>query len=329
MLRTDEEGIFGLRDATEFEQKALELFREQAQEVPVYKTFIKHLGVSPERVSSLEDIPFLPVSFFKTHRVLREGLKAERIFRSSGTSEAEERAEHHVADIELYDRAWSEAFQRIYGHPSSYRILALLPSYGERKDASLIHMVQGLMGTSGHPENGFFLDDLEGLAQKLQDLDEQGIATLLIGVSFALLDLAEQHPMELEHCIIMETGGMKGRRREMVRQELHQRLKDAFGVERVHSEYGMTELLSQAYSQGEGIFYPPPWMKVLVREIQDPFKILPHGRSGAINVVDLANRDSCAFLALDDLGRTHPDGSFEVLGRIDGSDVRGCNLLVE
>lgn len=301
-------------------------FQRQAREVPVYKSFLQKLGVDPSDVQELHQIPFLPVSFFKTHRVIRDGLQAERVFRSSGSSGAE-RAEHHVADIGLYDRTWSAAFEREYGDPSQYRILALLPSYAERQDASLVHMVQGLMDRSGHSENGFFLHDLQGLKERLNNLEKEGHPTLLIGVSFALLELAERFPMKLEHTLLMETGGMKGERREMVREELHRHLKEAFGLERIHSEYGMTELLSQAYSQKDGLFDPPPWMKVLIRDITDPFSFLPPGRTGALNLIDLANRDSCTFLALDDIGKLRSDGRFEVLGRLDGSDVRGCNLL--
>ncbi len=321
--------ILGVRDEKSFRESAHSLFQEQARTVPVLRNFIAHLGVDPEKVKTLEEVPFLPVRFFKTHRVLREGLSAYKVFRSSGTSGAQDRAHHYIADPELYDRSWYHGFQERYGDPSYYRILALLPSYAEREDASLVHMVQGLMDESGHRENGFFLNEHRELVQRLRELEDRELPSLLIGVSFALLDLAAYHPMPLRHCTVMETGGMKGRRKEMVREELHAHLKKAFGLERVHSEYGMTEMLSQAYADGDGIFRPPPWLKVLAREIEDPFHILPPGRAGALNVIDLANRDSCAFLALDDLGRVFEDGSFEVLGRVDGSDVRGCNLMWE
>ncbi len=321
--------ILGVRDEKSFRESAHSLFQEQARRVPVLRNFIAHLGVDPEKVKTLEEAPFLPVRFFKTHRVLREGLSAHKVFRSSGTSGVEDRAHHYIADPELYDRSWYHGFQERYGDPSYYRILALLPSYADREDASLVHMVQGLMDKSGHRENGFFLNEHRELAQRLRELEDRELPSLLIGVSFALLDLAAYHPMPLRHCTVMETGGMKGRRKEMVREELHAHLKKAFGLERVHSEYGMTEMLSQAYADGDGIFRPPPWLKVLAREIEDPFHILPPGRAGALNVIDLANRDSCAFLALDDLGRVFEDGSFEVLGRVDGSDVRGCNLMWE
>ncbi|MFB6257094.1 MAG: acyl transferase [Flavobacteriales bacterium] len=320
---------FEISTDTDFQREALRLFYEQAREIPVYGEFLEHLGIRPEGILSIEEIPFLPVSFFKTHRVLRSGKHPQKIFRSSGTRETGARAYHYVPDPSAYDAIWYQGFLQRYGPPSSYRILALLPSYAEREDASLVHMVKGLMDASGHPENGFFLRDLEALKDRLMRLENKAIPTLLIGVSFALLDMAEKHPMPLKNCIVMETGGMKGRRKEMVREELHQRLIEAFGLERVHSEYGMTELFSQAYSKGDGIFYPPPWMGVWVREIEDPFSFLAPGRGGGLNVIDLANRDSCAFIALDDLGKRHGDGSFEVLGRIDGSDVRGCNLIGE
>lgn len=325
----DKASIFEIRDERDLEEAAFQLFREQATEVAPYRDFLALLNVRARGPQRLEEIPYFPVRFFKGHRVLRDGMEAEHLFRSSGTTDVNEQAHHYVADLALYDRSWYTAFERLYGDPSTYRILALLPSYTERRDASLVHMVQGLMEASGHAENAFYLYEHDALAQELEALEAKGVPTLLIGVSFALLDLVEQYPMELEHTIVMETGGMKGRRREMVRPELHLHLRKGFGVDRIHSEYGMTEMLSQAYAQGNGIFYPPPWMKVLVREIEDPFSFLPPGRTGALCVIDLANQDSCAFLALDDLGRVHEDGSFEVIGRMDGSDLRGCNLMWE
>lgn len=321
--------IFEASDQAAFRKRALSLFREQAEEVQVYGEYLDHIDVDPRAVKALERIPFLPVGFFKSQKVLREGKGCEHVFRSSGTSNEKNRAQHFISDLELYDEAWSRGFRLQYGDPSAYRILALLPSYAERKDASLVHMVKGLMEASGRPENGFFLYEHDALAERLRELEDWDLPSILIGVSFALLELAERRPMELRNCIIMETGGMKGRRREMVREELHERLKKAFDLDRVHSEYGMTEMLSQAYAKGGGIFYPPPWMKVMAREIEDPFSVLPSGRTGALNVIDLANRDSCAFLALDDIGRVYDDGSFEVLGRMDGTDIRGCNLMWE
>lgn len=323
----DDRTIFEAFDEAAFRKKAYQLFREQTKKVRVYAEFLEHIGVDPDCVDALEKVPFLPVRFFKTHKVLCQGVSYERVFRSSGTSKGEDPAQHYIQDLQLYDEAWSLGFRQRYGDPSAYRILGLLPSYADRKDASLVQMVNGLMEASGHPENGFFLHEHTALEERLKDLEERGLPSILIGVSFALLELAEQHPMKLDHCMVMETGGMKGRRKEMVREELHNHLKAAFGLDRIHSEYGMTEMLSQAYATGNGIFYPPPWVKVMAREIEDPFSILPTGRIGGLNVIDLANRDSCAFLALDDLGRVHADGSFEVLGRLDGSDLRGCNLM--
>lgn len=257
-----------------------------------------------------------------------EWKNAEVVFESSGT-EGTTPSLHHVADASLYYKSFTTAFQQFYSDPYTYCILALLPAYLERSGSSLVHMMDHLIKDSGHPDSGFYLNNLEELASVLQKRNEDGFPTLLMGVSFALLDLAEKHPMSLgDHIVVMETGGMKGRRNEMVRSELHGELKTAFGMDAIHSEYGMTELLSQAYSKGEGLFYCPPWMKILVRDPNDPLSLLSAGQSGGINVIDLANLNSCSFLATGDLGKVFEDGSFEVLGRFDHSDIRGCNLLV-
>ncbi|MGB7393621.1 MAG: acyl transferase, partial [Pricia sp.] len=256
-----------------------------------------------------------------------DGMQSEVVFTSSGTT-GSLTSRHYVKDIGVYEKSFRKAFFHFYGSISEYCVLALLPSYLEREGSSLIYMVDDLIQKSGHPESGFYLNDLKGLKNQLVQLEASGTKTLLIGVSFALLDLAETYPLKLQNTIIMETGGMKGRRRELIRDELHHILKSAFGVDRIHSEYGMTELLSQAYSKGNGHFETPPWMKILIRDTEDPLTYQPIGKTGGINVIDLANRNSCAFIATQDLGKMHPNGSFEILGRFDHSDVRGCNLMV-
>ena len=320
--------IFNIKDELTFRATALEVFHYQASFTPVYRDYLAALRVDPSRITEVEKIPFLPIEFFKSQTVLTEDKNAEVIFESSGTSGFTP-SRHFVADAGLYKESFSLAFREFYGDPSQYCILAQLPSYLERKGSSLIYMMDHLIKQSGHAESGFYLDNLEELSSILnkRKLDQQ--ATLLVGVSFALLDLAESFPMELgPNIILMETGGMKGRRQEMVRTELHEQLKEAFGVKNIHSEYGMTELLSQAYSSGKGRFYSPPWMKILIRDPNDPFSLLCAGQSGGINIIDLANLYSCSFIATGDLGKAYPDGSFEVMGRFDHSDIRGCNLMV-
>src|SRR5690606_13206901 len=262
-----------------------------------------------------------------THRVVSTQGNVQTVFESSGTTKRQT-SKHFVHDLEIYRQSFLKGCTGCYGPLEDYCILALLPSYLERRGSSLTSMAAEMIKASGHPHSGFYLHDLEALHQRLGELEHKGEKILLIGVSFALLDLAEQYPMALGHTLIMETGGMKGRRKEMIRQELHLQLKTAFGVPEIHSEYGMTELLSQAYSKGEGLFHCPPWMGVLTRDTEDRLAIQPFGRTGGINVIDLANVHSCSFLATQDLGKLYPDGSFEVLGRFDHSDIRGCNLMV-
>ncbi len=321
------ETLFAIRSRKELEEIALGVFRYQYENNAVYRAFTDQLAIPPESVKALTDIPFLPVEGFKT-RPIRTGIfEPERVFRSSGTT-GQQRAVHEVADAGLYGQVHREIFRRQYGTLEDYAVLALLPSYLEREDASLVAMADSWIRSSDHPASGFYLDDRGRLTTTLRELEEQQQPVLLLGVSFALLDLAEQFPFRLEHTIVMETGGMKGRREEMVRGELQERLKAGFGVEHIHSEYGMTELLSQAYSQRDGLFRSSPWLHPMVRELEDPMAYLPPGRSGGLNIIDLANVHSCAFLATQDIGRLHDDGSFEVLGRADNSDVRGCNLMV-
>ena len=315
-----------------FEQRALEIFRYQATNNEVYGAYLQALRTDPPRVQTLTAVPFLPVRFFKSHQIQSGNFNAEAVFESSGTS-GTANSRHFVKDLGLYEAAFTRCFETFYGPVKDHCIIGLLPSYLERKtslpagmDSSLVWMVDKLVQLSGHPQSGFYLHEYAKLAAVLGELEKQQQKTLLIGVSFALLDFAEQYPQPLRHTIIMETGGMKGRRKEMIRSELHGVLKDAFKVPVIHSEYGMTELLSQAYSKGDGIFYCPPWMKILLRDEEDPFVIKTQG-SGTINIIDLANIHSCSFIATDDAGKLYADGSFEVLGRVDGSDMRGCSLL--
>jgi phenylacetate-coenzyme A ligase PaaK-like adenylate-forming protein len=319
--------IFKDLSAQEFESLALDLFRLQASAPGVYGSFVKHLGLEADSVKRLEDIPFLPVEFFKTHTISTGSRPAEIVFSSSGTTGSAQ-SRHYVSDLDLYRGSFTSGFRHFYGEPSDYALLALLPSYLEREGSSLVLMVEELIRASAHPKSGFYLHNYAELRGELEILKASGQKTLLIGVSFALLDFAEQFQMEFPELIVMETGGMKGRRKELIREELHDMLKKGFGVISVHSEYGMTELLSQAYSKGEGLFRCPPWMRVLTKDSYDPLSGVPYGATGSLYVIDLANRNSCAFLATQDLGRCFENGTFEVLGRFDNSDIRGCNLLL-
>lgn len=322
------ERIFSINNAQAFHALALELFRFQAAHVPAYYQYLKLLNISPSAIDAPEKIPFLPVGFFRNHNIIADNALVELVFESSGTGQ-QTPSRHLVADRRLYERSFTNCFHRFYGNPADYCILALLPSYLERSNSSLVYMTDALIKQSGHPQSGFFLHEYEALHHRLSALEAQGQKTLLLGVSFALLDFAEQFPMRLKHTVIMETGGMKDRRKELTRAELHAHLQQAFGVEQIHSEYGMTELLSQAYSFGAGIFNAPPWMRVLIRNAQNPFEILRHETTGGINIIDLANIYSCAFIQTDDFGRRSADDSFEVLGRMDNAELRGCNLLLE
>ena len=310
----------------DFEDIALTVFKYQYENNLVYNSWVNALRVNPESVTQLTEIPFLPVSFFKEADIKTGEYKPEVVFESSGTT-GSVNSRHFVKDENIYKRSYVDGFKMFYGEPSEYCIIGLLPAYLERSGSSLVNMVEGLIKLSSHPKSGFYLYEFGRLAEVLSELEAAGQRTLLIGVTFALLDFAEQFPMQLKHTIVMETGGMKGRRKEMVRDELHSYLKLRLGVDAIHSEYGMTELLSQGYSFGNGIFNTVPWMKVLLRDEDDPLLVVKRGR-GLINVVDLANIDSCAFIATDDIGRIFEDGSFEVLGRRDFSDVRGCSLMV-
>lgn len=321
--------IFSIKDQTSFLETALEIFNYQCINNSVYQDFIKSLGKAHASVKTLSEIPFLPVEFFRNHKIISGDYPVVMIFESSGTTGVTP-GKHFITDINLYEESFLNAFRLFYGDPEEFLIAALLPSYVERGNSSLIYMADNLIKKSRQNGSGFYKEDLADLIQTLKQAKKANKKTLLIGVSFALLDLAELISPDLSGVIVMETGGMKGRRNELTRFELHAILKEKFNVPSIHSEYGMTELLSQAYSKGNGIFYCPPWMKVLIRDPRDPLTIYSEsGKTGGINIIDLANINSCSFIATGDLGRVHEDGGFEVLGRFDSSDIRGCNLLVE
>lgn len=319
--------IFSISNAQEFEEACLVVFNHQAGHCQVYKSYISHLKIDPKDITSSAQIPYLPISFFKTHEVLSSAAAPEIVFSSSGTTGTTQ-SRHFVTAVNVYEKSFNTAFEQFYGKIADTCLLALLPSYLERDGSSLIYMVDALLGQSKHPDSGYFLHNHDELYHKLKQLQSRNQKTILIGVTYALLDFIENHKIEFPDLIVMETGGMKGKRREMVREELHQLLQDGFGVNAIHSEYGMTELLSQAYSQGAGVFNCPPWMKICLRDTNDPLSLAPDNKTGGINVIDLANINSCSFIATQDLGRLFPDGSFEVLGRFDNADIRGCNLMV-
>lgn len=325
MICEHEDKVFSV-DKPGFEALALEIFRFQYEHNPVYQQYAKTLGRVGAQVSSINQIPFLPVGLFKTHTISSTSFKPEAVFESSGTTQTIN-SRHFVKDLSIYRKSFLTAWQQFYGPVGEWCIIGLLPSYLERKNSSLVVMVDELVRETRHAESGFYLYEHEQLFATLQRLEKAGQKTLLIGVTFALLDFAEKYPIPLSNTIIMETGGMKGRRSEMTRPEVHEILKKAFQTKNIHSEYGMTELLSQAYSTGDGIFQTPPWMKVLVRQEDDPFDVRTSG-SGVLNVIDLANIYSCSFIATDDIGKVFADESFEVQGRTDSSDIRGCSLMV-
>ncbi|QVY64415.1 acyl transferase [Polaribacter sp. Q13] len=319
--------IFNIQNQEEFKQVALEVFKHQFKNNKVYRSFCDLLYIHPSSVSKVEEIPFLPIQFFKSRKVLSSLEEIEETFTSSGTT-GSLTSKHFVTDINVYKESYLKGFAHFYGNIEDYVVLALLPNYLERNGSSLVFMVDDLIKKSNNSESGFYLNNIEELAKKLVELDKKGQKKLLIGVSFALLDLIEMKQFNLKNTIIMETGGMKGRRKELIRDELHQLLQNGFGVTEIHSEYGMTELLSQAYSNGNGIFDTPPWMKILTRDTEDALTIQQPGKTGGINVIDLANYNSCSFIATQDLGKVDKNGTFEIIGRFDNSDIRGCNLMV-
>ena len=319
--------IFTISSKKVFEKTALKVFRHQYDNNTVYRDFCNFLNRHKQNVKSVKEIPFLPIQFFKSHEVLSSAEPVQITFASSGTT-GMATSRHLVTDLEYYEQSFRQAFSQFYGNVEDYAILALLPSYLEREGSSLIYMVKDLIEGSNNPHSGFYLNNYYELIDKLTALDSTGQNVLLIGVTYALLDLAEMQQFSLKNTIIMETGGMKGRRREMIREELHELLCKGFGVNEIHSEYGMTELLSQAYSLGNGIFECPPWMDILIRDTEDALTYVDSGKTGGINVIDLANMNSCSFIATQDLGKKYANQSFEVLGRFDNSDIRGCNLMV-
>ncbi|WP_315019406.1 acyl transferase [Capnocytophaga leadbetteri] len=319
--------IFSIQTDADFVQAALQTFGYQYQHNQVYQRFCTLLGRTPDKVCQLTDIPFLPIEFFKSEAVYCGNERPATVFTSSGTT-GSQTSRHYVKDLAVYQQSFRQGFADFYGDIEEYTVLALLPSYLERTGSSLITMVADLIERSGSADSGFYLNEYDLLAEKLTALDRSGRKVLLIGVSFALLDLVETHRFQLKNTIVMETGGMKGRRKELIREELHAILCEGFGVEHIHSEYGMTELLSQAYSGGSGLYESVRWLKVLIRDTNDALSYQRPLKTGGINLIDLANIHSCSFIATQDLGRLHPDGRFEVLGRFDNADIRGCNLLI-
>lgn len=327
--------IFQIPSSTVVNQVALEIFAYQYQHNPIYQQFAKAIGKTPNTVSSIIDIPYLPISFFKTHQVITTPnipLKEKFItFESSGTTQTNT-SKHYVKDIAVYEKSFTTAFEQVYGKPDQYCIIALLPAYLERKNSSLVYMAKALINKSSHAQSGFYLYNYEALHQTLLALEAAQQPTILMGVTFALLNFAATYTMQLKHTIIIETGGMKGRKKELTRQEVHHILRSQLDVQHIHSEYGMTELLSQAYSTHNGVFTCPPWMQVLIRNEQDPLDIqsyhtLQQPTTGAINIIDLANVHSCSFIATEDIGTLHTNAQFEVLGRLDNADMRGCSLM--
>lgn len=319
--------IFTISSKKDFEKLTLKVFRHQYDNNIVYKNFCDLLKKDKSNVKSLLDIPFLPIQFFKSHDIISSREAIQETFTSSGTT-GMQTSNHFVTDVSIYEQSYRNAFSEFYGNIEDYCVLALLPSYLEREGSSLIYMIDDLIKSSNHPDSGFYLNNLNELAIKLAELDKSGQNVILIGVTYALLDLIELHQFELNNTIVMETGGMKGKRKEIIREELHEILCQGFGVPVIHSEYGMTELLSQAYSLGNGIFECPPWMQILIRDTEDALSYIDYGKTGGVNVIDLANINSCSFIATQDLGKKYPNHSFEVLGRFDNSDIRGCNLMV-
>lgn len=321
------QNIFTISSQKEFEKIALKVFRYQHENNKVYREFCDFLNTDVQKVKSLEKIPFLPIQFFKSRYVLSSQDKIQETFTSSGTT-GMITSQHLVTDVSLYEQSYRLAFSNFYGNIEDYVVLALLPSYLERKGSSLIYMFKDLIEMTNNENSGFYLHNYDELIAKLIELDSSGQNVLLIGVTYALLDLIEKQNFQLKNTIIMETGGMKGKRKEIIREELHNILCNGFGVNSIHSEYGMTELLSQAYSMGNGIFECPSWMQILIRDTEDALTYVDYGKTGGVNVIDLANINSCSFIATQDLGKKYSNNSFEILGRFDNSDIRGCNLMV-
>lgn len=323
----DTHKIFKIKTPGQFKEVSLEIFDYQWSHNSLYRKFCEALNITKSQVTEVEKIPFLPIQLFKNEAICTIDKKPEAIFSSSGTT-GSATSKHHVPYLSIYEQSFRESFKIHYGDITQYTVLALLPSYLERQGSSLIYMVDDLIKASKKEESGFYLDNLFALSEKLKRLDKAGEKVLLIGVSFALLDLVETFSFKLNNTVVMETGGMKGRRKELVREELHDVLKAGFGIDHIHSEYGMTELLSQAYSKGNGLFTTPPWMQIVIRDPEDALTLLLENKPGGINVIDLANVYSCPFIATQDLGKKIDQNTFEILGRFDQSDIRGCNLMV-
>lgn len=321
-----EEKIFDIQTKADFTEVCLDVFRYQFDNTLVYQKYCRLLNIDPDAITQIEEIPFLPIEFFKHEKVLHQQHSSQLEFMSSGTT-GQQRSIHHVADVKLYEKSCLHTFEHFYGPIEEFTVLALLPSYLERDNSSLVHMANDFINRSVSKESGFYLNNLDELTVTLQKLEAKGQKTLLIGVTFALLDLAENNQLNLNNTIVMETGGMKGKRKEMIRQEVHAILKAGFKTDVIHSEYGMTELLSQAYSKGNGIFDLPSHMDILIRDIEDPLSLVQQGKNGGLNVIDLANLYSCSFIATQDLGKKIAKNQFEVIGRFDNSDIRGCNLM--
>ncbi|MBD1429373.1 MULTISPECIES: acyl transferase [Sphingobacterium] len=322
------ESVFSIQNEEDFNRVALEVFQYQFENNKVYQQYVRNLHIDTSAISHYSEIPFLPIQFFKTQKVSTLDSMPQITFTSSGTT-GMINSQHHVYDLEWYEMSFRKAFEQFYGSIKDIAVLALLPSYLEREGSSLIYMVNDLIQASQQPESNYFLYNHDELYATLQQLQAKGTKTLLIGVTYALLDFVEKYKVDFPELIVMETGGMKGKRKEMIREELHHILCTGFGVSAIHSEYGMTELLSQGYSKGQGLFQTPKWMKILIRDTNDPLTLIPNSNTGAINVIDLANIHSCSFIATQDLGKIYPDQSFEILGRFDNADIRGCNLLVQ
>ena len=323
----DSKQIFSIQSEDDFQAIALEVFRYQAQETEVYKDFLHFLSVDYTTIQHTDNIPFLPIQFFKKHELISGNRPVEKTFTSSGTT-GMTTSKHFVTDLVLYHYSLEKCFEQFYGPLSDYTIFALLPSYLERNGSSLIDMVEYWIEKSGRAQSGFYLYNHDELYENLLAHEKTGKKAILIGVSFALLDFVENYKMNLQHTIVMETGGMKGRKKEITREELHTILKNGFGTNEIHSEYGMTELLSQGYSRGDLTFKSPNWMRILIRETEDPFRYVEERKTGGVNVIDLANYNSISFIATDDLGKKISANQFEILGRFDNSDVRGCNLML-
>lgn len=321
--------IFSIQDDDDFLSVALSIFRYQYEHCPIYRRYTDMLHCDVAAIKEVKDIPFLPIEFFKTQKIIANGRSAQLQFTSSGTT-SEQTSTHYVADKMLYEESFLRGFEYFAGKPSQFVILALLPSYLERKNSSLVYMINHLIDQSKHPDSGFYLYNYDSFAEKLNELAAKNQKTLVFGVGFALLDVVEHYQFKHNDLWVFETGGMKGRRREISREELHKKLSDGFGVDIIYSEYGMTELLSQAYSINGESFRCPPWLKIVLRDTQDPLTLIDSpDKRGGINVIDLANLYSCSFIATQDLGKYRQDGSFEVLGRFDYADIRGCNMLTE